>query len=331
MLPAARFRRGSRSLVRIISKSASRRGLIPRHRRDPSGCRFFGIHPSRQSCRVVLVFIGRDWLSAVGANGARRLDDPKDHVRLELETAFRVSEIRVIPVLVRRAEMPGESDLPTSLRRLALLNAKTVRSGADYQHDVARLIRHIHAALDEWLRDRELKAEETRRAAMARGASHETDLLTESDLQLPAGTVFISHAYEDRNSARRLADTIERAGLHVWSTHFSGLLASRDAQAQRAVQQCSMFLPLISQYTENRTEGFYRREWNFAVLHNAFIAPILVDPLQPLVRRDVILLRHYDVHLVPPEFRNLAPSTCPSGRATSEFIAWIKEIAGVRS
>jgi hypothetical protein len=53
--------------------------------------------------------------------GKRRIDDPRDHVRLELELAL-TRNIPVIPVLVRKANIPAENALPPSLRSLAYRN-----------------------------------------------------------------------------------------------------------------------------------------------------------------------------------------------------------------
>jgi TIR domain len=44
-------------------------------------------------CSVLLVVIGDRWLTAQDEHGKRRLDDPNDYVRLEIETAF----VRAIP------------------------------------------------------------------------------------------------------------------------------------------------------------------------------------------------------------------------------------------
>src|SRR5262245_42929758 len=54
---------------------------------------------------VVLVIIGPTWVTVRDDTGQRRLDDPNDFVRLEVETALRAS-LPVIPVLVSYARMP---------------------------------------------------------------------------------------------------------------------------------------------------------------------------------------------------------------------------------
>src|SRR5436305_5014529 len=68
-------------------------------------------------CNVLLAVIGQRWLSAED-RGRRRLEDPADFVRIELETALRL-RIRIIPVLVEGTLMPKPDQLPTSLLTLA--------------------------------------------------------------------------------------------------------------------------------------------------------------------------------------------------------------------
>lgn len=92
-----------------------------------------------QKCSVTLVVIGKGWLDARGPNGARRLDDPTDPVRLEVETALRRSDMVVIPLLVEGAAMPAAASLPASLRPVAERNAALVRNDPDYQGDIVRL------------------------------------------------------------------------------------------------------------------------------------------------------------------------------------------------
>src|SRR5262245_30179670 len=59
------------------------------------------------ACDVMLVVIGPNWLDAREDTGKRRLDDPRDFVRIEVEAALR-RDVRVIPVLVDGASMPDE-------------------------------------------------------------------------------------------------------------------------------------------------------------------------------------------------------------------------------
>lgn len=90
--------------------------------------------------RVTLVVIGRGWLNALDEQGNRRLDNPADFVRIEIETALNAPNMAVIPVLVGRAAMPAADDLPPSLQQLAYLNAAPVRPDPDFPDDLQKLI-----------------------------------------------------------------------------------------------------------------------------------------------------------------------------------------------
>jgi len=74
------------------------------------------------SCGFLLVVIGKGWLNATDNEGRRRLDDSNDFVRLEIAAALK-RNIRVIPVLVQGAKMPGGDSLPEDLKELAFRNA----------------------------------------------------------------------------------------------------------------------------------------------------------------------------------------------------------------
>ena len=67
------------------------------------------------SCQVLLALIGPQWLTVKDAAGGRRLDDPTDFVRLEVETALNRDDVRVIPILVDNAKMPTPQELPTGV------------------------------------------------------------------------------------------------------------------------------------------------------------------------------------------------------------------------
>lgn len=95
-------------------------------------------------CRVLIAVVGVEWMGS--EQGKRRIDDPRDHVRLELELALS-RNIPVIPVLVRKATIPAEEALPSSLRSLAYRNGIQVRTDPDFHADVDRLIKGIEPHL----------------------------------------------------------------------------------------------------------------------------------------------------------------------------------------
>jgi hypothetical protein len=89
------------------------------------------------ACDALLVLIGRDWVEAKNASGQRRLDDPNDFVRVEVEAALR-RNVRVVPILVDGAPMPPHEALPESLRPLLRRNAVEL-THARFGTDVKRL------------------------------------------------------------------------------------------------------------------------------------------------------------------------------------------------
>jgi hypothetical protein len=92
------------------------------------------------NCDVQLAIIGNQWL-----NG-RRIDDPEDLVRVEIETAL-ARDIPVIPVLVGGAEMPAQDELPDSLKPLGYRNAIKVRPDPDFPTDMARLMTALESMI----------------------------------------------------------------------------------------------------------------------------------------------------------------------------------------
>ena len=90
------------------------------------------------ACRVMLVIIGREWLDARNAAGARRLDDPSDFMRLEVAAGLARPDVVVVPVLVEGASMPSALQLPENIQALARRHAVSVRDET-WDADVDRL------------------------------------------------------------------------------------------------------------------------------------------------------------------------------------------------
>jgi hypothetical protein len=95
---------------------------------------------SLDRCGTLVAVIGKNWLSAERDN-LRRLDDPQDYVRMELEAALG-REIRIIPVLLDGARMPEAEDLPESLKELSRRQAVEI-SHNGFEADVQTLIRGV--------------------------------------------------------------------------------------------------------------------------------------------------------------------------------------------
>lgn len=93
-----------------------------------------------RQCDILLALIGPDWLDARNPkNGQRRLDDPKDFVRIEIASALKRG-IPVAPVLLDGAAFPNEEELPDDLKALVLRNGVEVRR-TSFDDDVDRMIR----------------------------------------------------------------------------------------------------------------------------------------------------------------------------------------------
>lgn len=97
------------------------------------------------TCKVLLAVIGRSWLTVTDRAGRRRLDDPDDIVRVEIEAAL-ARDVRVIPILVEGASMPGREDLPVSLAGLVRRNALPIRHES-FRSDALRLLTAIERVL----------------------------------------------------------------------------------------------------------------------------------------------------------------------------------------
>lgn len=82
------------------------------------------INEALNQCRVVLVVIGRRWLTITDEAGQRRLNHSDDVHRQEIALALSRKDVTVIPVLVDGVGMPRADDLPTDIRSLTEQQAR---------------------------------------------------------------------------------------------------------------------------------------------------------------------------------------------------------------
>jgi hypothetical protein len=91
------------------------------------------------SSDVLIVLIGKRWLMATDESGRRRIENPQDFVRIEIESAL-ARGLRVIPVLINQTVMPSASELPEQLASLARCQAHEL-SDRRWDYDVDQLVR----------------------------------------------------------------------------------------------------------------------------------------------------------------------------------------------
>jgi hypothetical protein len=174
------------------------------------------IRTAIESCAVLVALIGRRWLA--DEKGHRRLDDPNDFVRLEVQTALEHG-VQVIPVLVDGAELPQRKQLPSGLQRLVRLHALELSFGR-YQYDADRLLDHIQRGL----------------AAASGPARRAAQLLASAErvTQSMKNGYYKTSALASIAEARAVTDP-GRAELIAQSISFEDLRASTLARVARAV------------------------------------------------------------------------------------------------
>ena len=94
------------------------------------------------------MIIGKSWLTVTEPDGTRRLDNPDDFVRIEVESALG-RKIPVIPVLIQGVEMPRRLQLTESLQLLARKNGIEVGYDPRFRADMNRLVCGLKGMLGE--------------------------------------------------------------------------------------------------------------------------------------------------------------------------------------
>jgi TolB-like protein/tetratricopeptide (TPR) repeat protein len=136
--------------------------------------------------------------------------------------------------------------------------------------------------------------------------------------------VFLSYASQDAMAAQRICAALRSAGVEVWFDQSE--LRGGDAwdrQIRKQIHDCALFVPLISQHSQERLEGYFRLEWKLAVdrshrmaAERSFIVPVVVDSTR---ERDA---------LVPDSFRDVQWTHLLGGEASPVFVARVSALLG---
>jgi TolB-like protein/tetratricopeptide (TPR) repeat protein len=136
----------------------------------------------------------------------------------------------------------------------------------------------------------------------------------------PSHAVFLSYASQDAQAAEKICATLRAAGIEVFLDQSE--LRGGDAWDQkirREIQDCALFIAVISANTASRHEGYFRLEWDLAdqrthmiARSRAFVVPVCLD-LTTQAAADV-----------PESFNRVQWTRLPGGETPPAFVERIK-------
>ena len=159
---------------------------------------------------------------------------------------------------------------------------------------------------------------------LAFGASPQRFLPPEREM--PDNAVFVSYAREDLAAVQKLKAGLDAAGIKTWFDleRLEGG-DDYDRKIQRNIARCSYFIPIVSVTTERRLEGYFRREWSYAIdrARNIaegalFILPVTIDETNGGDAQ------------VPEKFKAVHFTRLPGGEATPEFARRLQDLLSTR-
>jgi hypothetical protein len=143
---------------------------------------------------------------------------------------------------------------------------------------------------------------------------------------MPENAVFISYAREDLPAVQKLKAGLDAAGIATWFD--MDRLESGDDYDRKIrgnIARCAFFVPVVSAVTQRRHEGYFRREWSYAVDRTrgmadgaVFVLPVCIDDT---TEADAI---------VPEKFKAVHFTRLTAGEPSSEFVRRLQELSNAR-
>jgi len=103
----------------------------------------------------------------------------------------------------------------------------------------------------------------------------------------------------------------------------SGVGDAWDQKIRRQIRECTLFLPLVSAQTQERSEGYFRREWKLGAerTHDmaagaAFLVPVSIDDTNEQGAS------------VPDEFLRAQWTRLPGALPTPQFVEQVRRLLG---
>ena len=144
--------------------------------------------------------------------------------------------------------------------------------------------------------------------------------------EMPDNAVFVSYAREDLAAVQKLKSGLDAAGIKTWFDleRLEGG-DDYDRKIQRNIARCSYFIPVVSATTQRRLEGYFRREWSYAIdrARNIaegalFILPVTIDDTDGGDAQ------------VPEKFKAVHFTRLPGGEVTPEFARRLQDLLSSR-
>ena len=145
--------------------------------------------------------------------------------------------------------------------------------------------------------------------------------------EMPENAVFISYAREDLAAVQQIKTGLEAAGIATWfDIDRLEVGDDYDRKIRGNIARCSYFIPVVSVTTQRRLEGYFRREWSYAMdrARNMadgalFILPVSIDATSAAEA------------LVPDKFKALHFTQLPGGQVSVEFAGRLADFMRARS
>ncbi|HVH18214.1 MAG TPA: toll/interleukin-1 receptor domain-containing protein [Myxococcota bacterium] len=144
--------------------------------------------------------------------------------------------------------------------------------------------------------------------------------------EMPDRAVFVSYAREDLPAVQKLKAALDAAGIKAWFDveRLEGG-DDYDRKIQRNIARCALFVPVVSSTTERRHEGYFRREWSYAIDRTrnmaddaVFVLPVCIDETDASRAS------------VPDKFRSVHFTRAPGGEVPPEFVRRLAELIAAR-
>jgi hypothetical protein len=251
---------------------------------------------------VMLVLIGLHWASMTDHEGRRRLDNPHDFVRLEVEQALQTS-VPVVPVLLDGASLPHADQVPGSLMPL-LTRSGVALSPQSFEADLRHLVRMV-ASMASKVEDQptqpgrqseaspwKLKVVSTFASMLGIGSALEVrprggNVGTAGSIDskpIPARPVktsaaeevFISYSREDLPLMERVRKRLDDSQITVWTdAKLQPGTPSWKRAVQDAIESSSCFIILLTPSAKN--SEVVQMELGYALAHERIVLPVLAQ------------------------------------------------------